>query len=165
MDPTKSEFKTVRVWARSREVSPELHYSLQICSSAAFCRAAVQRRTALHMRKTAGRACTSQRMHRTARGAHMLINSSHGRELVQFVASLIKSDKLWKVLSGCLEKCPHGWSLRYSNLPLINLKPSKGFFEGKPQAASKDFPLFVPELSWNWDWSKTYNFKYALNPK
>ena len=30
IDPTKSEFKTVRVWARSREVSPDIHYS--ICS-------------------------------------------------------------------------------------------------------------------------------------
>ena len=80
-------------------------------------RCAVPRHT-LCMRRTAGRACTGPRMRRTAGGAHVLTNSSHAQYLVQFVASLLKSDKQWKVLTGCVEKIPHGWSLGYSDLPL-----------------------------------------------
>ena len=55
-----------------------------------------------------------QCMHRPA---HVLTNSLHERELVQFVASLLNSEKQRKVLSGCLEKFTHGWSLGYSDLP------------------------------------------------
>ena len=55
-----------------------------------------------------------QCMHRPA---HVLTNSLHERELVQFIASLLKSEKQRKVLSGCLEKLTHGWSLGYSELP------------------------------------------------
>ena len=42
--------------------------------------------------------CTGPRMRRNAGGAYLLTNLSHRQELVQFVASLLKSDKLWKVL-------------------------------------------------------------------
>ena len=51
---------------------------------------------------------------RAGAGAHELF---HERELVQFVASLLNSEKKRKVLSGCLEKFTHGWSLGYSDLP------------------------------------------------
>ena len=63
-------------------------------------------------------ACTGPRMRRTAGGAHVLTNLSHVRELVQFVASLLKSDKQWKVLSGCLEKFTHGMIPRILRLTL-----------------------------------------------
>ena len=89
IDPTQSQFKTVRVWARSHGVSPDIHYS--ICSDshspnllAASCRHVPRR---------------------------VLTNS------LQCVVSLQKSEKLGKVLSGCLEKLTHGWSLGYSDLP------------------------------------------------
>ena len=57
--------------------------------------------------RAASGACTDPRMRRTAGGAHLLTNLSHGRELVQFFSSLLKSDKLWKFLSGCLDNHNH----------------------------------------------------------
>ena len=60
--------------------------------------------------------------------AHVPTNSSHARELVQFVASLLKSDKQWKVLSGCLEKFSHGWSLGYSDIPSSKYEASLEIF-------------------------------------
>ena len=62
------------------------------------------------------------------RPPHMLSNSSHSQELVLFVASLLKSDKKRKVLSGCLEKFTHGWSLGYLDLPLGTSEASLEIF-------------------------------------
>ena len=52
----KSEFKPVRVLARSRDVSPDVHYSICSDSHSPNLRAAMQRRAVLRMRRTAAAA-------------------------------------------------------------------------------------------------------------
>ena len=97
------------------------------------CSAAPQRR--------AGGACTGPRMHRNAGNAHLLTNQSHGQNLFQFVASLLKSDKQWKVFSACLEKFAHGCGPSDTQTyTRVNLKPSSGFSLVKPLAASSARP-------------------------
>ena len=66
IETTKSQFKTARVWARSRDVSPDMHYLLT------FAFTKPPRRKA---------------------PAHMLTNSLHEQELVQLLASLLNSEK------------------------------------------------------------------------
>ena len=56
IDAMKSEFKTVRVWARSRDVSADVHYSICSDSHSPNLRAAMQRRAVLGMRRTAAAA-------------------------------------------------------------------------------------------------------------
>ena len=78
--------------------SPDIHYSIfsDLHSPnlpAASCQLAMQRRAGRLAQRRAGGAYTGPRMRRTTGGAHLLTNLSHGRELVQFVASLLKSDK------------------------------------------------------------------------
>ena len=51
----------------------------------------------------------------------MLTNLLHERELVQFVASLLNSKKLRKVLSGCLEILPMGGPFDTQTYPRVNL--------------------------------------------
>ena len=69
IDPTQSEFKAVRVWARSREVFPDIHYSICSDSHSPNLRATMQRHAVLRMRRTAAGACTCpRRMHRPAAG-------------------------------------------------------------------------------------------------
>ena len=82
--------------------------------------------------------CAEIRIHQTSAwtGPRMCCtNSLHERKLVQFTASRLKSEKLRKVLSGCLEKLTHGWSLGYSDLPSGNSEASLG-----SRAAPWDFP-------------------------